>query len=252
MDNRELREVDTESQLLHSDIPGQPGFLGLCRYQQGAVHVDGRSGRIEFHNCFRPHRFLGARQTLWVSSRDSLRAVHGRPNKIGFNFGYLIVVTSEGKAAIPPNASNYAKLQRWFSDAVPSNDPAYFIHCPEIGFVYVLGAALGLLLAYFISWDLSDGMMLASVLLGPVLGVVAGYATVWAGWRYFNADFARPLAGLYFGVHLALFAFVTCSVLLEWDERIMVAMLIAGGLIGLMVGIKTRTRTAASGDRGSS
>jgi hypothetical protein len=32
----------------------------------------------------------------------------------------------------------------------------------------------------------------------------------------------------------------------------MVAMLIAGGLIGLMVGIKTRTRTAASGDRGSS
>ena len=193
---------------------------------------------IHFENCHVPRRFGATAQTWFSCPVSDVRGVH----RFFYHGESLTIVTATGKALIPAYATKYIELREFLTDAVPANQSGFSNDNPIMGFVYLAGALVGLFGGAFLTpRNSSDSTLGVFVLFGTILGVAGSHLLIRLGDRLLKTNLAKPIGLGMVGVTFGVVVSTAIAPVIDWNLVPMVALVLAGGVIGIIVGIKQQS-----------
>jgi hypothetical protein len=214
----------------------------VCPFSTGiksaSIAVDPGAAVIHFENCHVPRRFLATAQTWFSCPISDVRAVH----RFIYDGESLTIVTATGKALIPATATNYLELREFITDAVPENQRGFATDHPMMGMVYVAGSLVGLFGGVFLTpRNSSDSTLAVFVLSGTVLGVACSHLLIRLGDRWLKTGLAEPIGYGMIGVNFGLTVSTAVAPFIDWNMAPMIALALAGGIIGVIIGMKKQS-----------
>ncbi len=212
-----------------------PFFTG---FKSASVAVDPGAALIHFENCHVPRRFFAAKQTWFSCPISDVRGVH----RFHYRGESLTIVTATGKAPIPATATNYLKLCEFLVEQVPANQSGFSTDHPMMGMVYLAGAFVGLFGGAFLTpRNSSDSTLGKFVLFGAMLGVAGSHLLIRLGDRWLKTGLVNPIGYGMSGVTFGIVVSGAIGPIIGWNMAPMIALVLAGGITGVIIGIKKQS-----------
>lgn len=241
--NRTQEELAEEQSISTIDQPDISETALVYRFSNGlksaAIYIDAIHGKIHFHNCHTPRRFLSTASELFSCPIDELKAAH-----VWRHDGEsLTIVTSQGKALMPDAGPGYGEVRDAIQELVPFTHPGFSADHPMMNMVFIMGAVIGLFTGVLlVPSNSSDAVLGLFVLFGAVLGCVGIYGLVWAGDRLLRTGFVQPIGYAVVGGIAGLLVAGLFQPWIGWQLTPMIVLVLVGVVAGGMFGIQKQSR----------